>query len=403
MTQVRDNQGAMNATLSMMLTMAVGSAAILSVAVSAPDSAPEIGISAAYVGFFTGIVYFVAMFTGSFCAGFIVRYGPIRILQYTGLCAMAGLIAFTLASPPATLLCALLLGLAYGPINPANAPILLRATKASNRSLFFSIKQSGVTVGGAAAALIVPLVAEQWNWQAGIMTIASIGIVSIIWLQLLSPKFADMKTEESFTWSWDAFISPVKEVLRIPLLRGFAMVGFTYAGVQISVSSFFVVFLVEQGFTLVEAGVCFLFVNIGGILGRLAWGGIADQWLSAQSTLTVIGVVSAISIGCMFLVSAEWNHAMLYGFSFVVGASSHGWNGVFLAEVASQSPAGESHTRTGGVQFLIYGGVAVMPPLFGGLVLLAGSYVVAFFITAISSLAASVSLIWLYRHDAERV
>ena len=84
----------------MLLTMAVGSSSILAVAVSAPDSAPDIGVRATYVGLFTGFVYFVSMFTGSFCTGLIVRYGPIRVLQVTALFSILGLVAFTFASPP---------------------------------------------------------------------------------------------------------------------------------------------------------------------------------------------------------------------------------------------------------------------------------------------------------------
>ena len=72
-------------------------------------------------------------------------------------------------------------------------------------------------------------------------------------------------------------------------------------------------------------------------------------------------------------------------------------NGVFLSEIASQSPSGESHNWTGGVQFLIYGGVAIMPPLFGGLILVANSYIIPFFLIAISSLIASFALVWLYQ------
>ena len=185
--------------------------------------------------------------------------------------------------------------------------------------------------------------------------------------------------------------------MRIPLLRGFAAVGFTYAGVQISVSSFFVVFLVEQGFTLVEAGICFLFVNVGGIIGRIAWGGLSDKWLTPKYTLTLIGVVSAISLSGMFLVSDNWHKFFLYVFSFILGSSTHGWNGVFLSEIANQAPEGEAHNWTGGVQFLIYGGVAVLPPLFGLIIVGTNGYTIPFFLIALCVLLASLSLLWLYR------
>jgi len=384
-------------TLVMMFTMAVGSSSILAIAVSAPDAAPQIGISATYVGLFTGFVYFVSMFVGSCCTGFIIKYGPIRILQVTAVCSTLGLAVFTLATPATAVLAAILLGIAYGPINPANAPVLLKVTNAGNRGVFFSIKQSGVTVGGAVASVVIPFIAVLWNWQIGIFAIALLGVASILMLQPLRAEYDADRIDQPIKWSFQALLNPVEQVLRNPLLRGFAMVGFTYAGVQISVSSFFVVYLVTQGFTLVDAGLCFLFVNFGGILGRVAWGGLSDKWLTPRYTLTLVGMISAISLCGMYLISGGWNHFLLYLFSFVLGASTHGWNGVFLSEVANQAPDGESHNWTGGVQFLIYGGVAVMPPLFGLIIALTGSYIIPFFIIAGCALAASAALLWLYR------
>ncbi len=387
----------MNVTLAMMLTMAVGSSSILAVAVSAPDAAPDIGIDATYVGLFTGLVYFISMFTGSFCIGFIVRYGPIRVLQATAVLATSGLLIFSIATPLTAIICAVLLGLAYGPINPANAPVLLKVTNPNNRAFMFSIKQSGVTVGGAAASLIVPLVAVALHWQGGVIAIALLGLLSFFILQTLHAEFDSDRVDTKLDWSFLFLIKPVRQIMKIPLLRGFALVGFTYAGVQISVSSFFVVYLVEQGFSLVDAGLCFLFVNFGGIIGRVVWGSLSDKWLTPKYTLTVIGLVSAISLCCMYLISGSWNTFLLFIFSFVLGASTHGWNGVFLAEVADQAPPGESHNWTGGVQFVIYGGVAVMPPLFGLIIVLSGGYVLPFFLIAGCALVASIALLVLYR------
>lgn len=392
---------AMGTTLAMMLTMAVGSSAILAIAVSAPDAAPDIGMQATYVGIFTGFVYFVSMFSGSFCTGFIVRYGPIRVLQFSALTTILGLVAFTIGSPLATVVCAILLGIAYGPINPANAPVLLKVTNSQNRAFMFSIKQSGVTVGGACAALVVPIVATWWNWEMGILCIALLGVLSLFLLYPMRQRFDSEQKYTDLSWSLAAVFRPVMQIMKIPLLRGFAFVGFTFAGVQISVSSFFVVFLVEKGFTLIEAGVFFLFVNFGGILGRIAWGSLSDRWLTPKYTLTAIGVVSAISLSMMFMISVSWNLLLLYLFSFILGSSTHGWNGVFLAEVADQAPEAEGHNWTGGVQFLIYGGVAVLPPIFGLIVNSTSGYTIPFFLIAFSSLLASFSLLWLYKTYSE--
>ena len=384
-------------TLAMMLTMAVGSASILAVAVSAPDAAPDIGVRATHVGIFTGLVYFVGMFSGSFCTGFIVKYGPVRVLQISAIFAILGLAVFTLSTPLTAVLCAILLGCAYGPINPANAPVLLAITNTGNRAFMFSIKQSGVTVGGTVAAVVVPLVVVWWHWKAAILTIALLAIASLFILEPMRARFDRGRIDSPLNWSFSAIVGPVGKIMKIPLLRGFSLVGFVYAGVQLSVASFFVVYLVERGFDLVSAGLCFLFVNCGGIAGRVAWGGLSDKWLSPKTTLMIIGIISVLSICGMFLISQDWNTFVLYTFSFVLGASTHGWNGVFLSEVANQAPVNEAHIWTGGVQFLIYGGVAVLPPIFGAIIVVSGGYSISFTLVIAAALCASLSLPWLYQ------
>lgn len=385
-------------TLAMTLTMAVGSSSILAVAVSAPSAALEIGVDASYVGMFTGFVYLVAMFTGSFSATYIARYGPIRTLQVTVIFAILGLISFVFATPLTTLACAILLGFAYGPINPANAPVLLKVTNSGNRAMVFSIKQSGVTLGGVTAALVIPLVAVWLNWQAGVVAICLLGLVTLIILRPMRAKYDTGLDKAPVQVSISALLRPVAEVARNPLLRGFSFIGFVYAGVQVSIASFFVVFLVTKQFSLVAAGVCFFFVNLGGILGRVLWGGLSDRWLTPKYTLTAIGFISAISICGLFFITTDWFKPLLYAFCFVLGGSTHGWNGVFLAEVADQSPAGQSHRLTGGVQFVIYAGVAVLPPLVGLTILNTDSYLLPFSSIAVCALVAGLALPWLYRN-----
>lgn len=386
----------MLASLAMMLTMAVGSASILGVAVIAPDAAPDIGVRATDVGIFSGLVYFVAMFSGSFSPTLVARYGPVRTLQATAVLAFLGLLCIMLGTPLSAVLCAILLGLAYGPINPANATVMMAVTTPQNRSYLFSIKQSGVTFGGAYAALLLPPVVVALSWRASLGAVMLMAVASVLILQTMHAKY-DRNTIPSGGWSVASVFRPVAAVMRVSLLRGFSAVGFIYAGVQVCVGSYFVVYLVEQGFGLVPAGACFLFVNIGGIVGRLAWGIVADHWLSPKMTLTLIGIVSGLSIIGMFFVTVDWHVLPLYGFAFVLGASTHSWNGVYLSEVATSAPKGGESEWTGGVQFIFYGGVAVMPPLFGALIWATGGFGASLAAIAALVIFASLYLQRLYR------
>ena len=63
---------------------------------------------------------------------------------------------------------------------------------------------------------------------------------------------------------------------------------------------------------------------------------------------------------------------------FVFGATALGWNGVYLAEVARQAPAGMAGIATGGTLAITFFGVMLGPPLFGGLAGLFGTYRVGF-------------------------
>ncbi len=387
-------------SLAMMLTMAVGSASILGVAVVAPDAAADVGLDPTSIGYFTGLVYFVGAFSGSISTIYIARFGSIRVLQATALFAISGLISFTFASPAFAFLCAVLLGLAYGPINPANASIMMAVTTDRNRSFLFSIKQSGVTVGGAFAATIVPPIVVAVNWRASVLALAMLAVVSLVILQSMHKKY-DQNTTKPMSWSMISVIQPVLSVLKVPLFRGFSLVGFIYAGVQVCLGSFFVVYLVDAGFDLVSAGACFLFVNIGGIIGRLGWGFVADTWLTPKTTLLFIGLVTAMCILVMLSISTNWNIVALYLFSFVLGASSHSWNGIYLSEVASRSPHGKATEWTGGVQFIFYGGVGILPPLFAMMIWLTDSYIASFAAISVAVAFAALYLQGLYRRFAE--
>ena len=386
----------MMASLAMMLTMAVGSGSILAIAVVAPDAAKGVGIPATAVGLFTGTVYFVGMFTGSICTIYISRFGPVRVLQVTAIFAIVGLLAFMLSTPFFALLCAILLGIAYGPINPANASVMMVVTNDQNRSFLFSVKQSGVTVGGAFSALILPPIVVLWNWEIALIAVIGLAVLSIIILQPMYPKY-DRGTNLSLRLSPVSLLQPVVSVMKVGFVRGFSVVGFTYAGVQICIASYFVVFLVEQGFDLISAGTCFVFVNLGGIIGRICWGIVADKWLNPKYTLLVIGVISFVFILALFMITESTPRLILYMYALILGGTTHSWNGVYLSEIANRAPGGKAAEWTGGIQFIFYGGVAVMPPLFGIAIWLTGGFTVPTIIIAVITLVAGLYLKRLYR------
>jgi MFS family permease len=81
------------------------------------------------------------------------------------------------------------------------------------------------------------------------------------------------------------------------------------------------------------------------------------------------------------------------GVLFVFGASAIGWNGVYLAEVARQSPPGMAGIATAGTLAITFLGNVLGPPLFGGIAGVFGTYRAGFIALAVP-LALCAVVLW---------
>ncbi|MFQ5936437.1 MAG: MFS transporter [Acidiferrobacterales bacterium] len=374
-------------TLAMLAVLTMGSMANFTVAVIAPEAAPDIGVPATYIGLFTSIVYFVAMVSGTLTGTFIFRYGAIRVCQFTMLMAASGMAAITFASPLFAVIAAILLGLAYGPYNPASAHVLVGLSTPRWRPLIFSAKQTGVPLGGALAGAVVPLLILGYGWEGAALIVGVVALVVMMAVQPLRRTF-DADRRPNWPLASASMIKPLRLVFTDPMLRRYLMVGFAYSGTQVSIGAFFVVYLAQAvNMSLVEAGVLFAFVQAGGILGRIVWALIAERFISTRTLLVWLGLLTAVSLVVTATVTSAWPRAVIAALGFVLGTSSFGWVGIYLYEIARLAPEGKAGEATGGTQFVSFSGVVIMPPCFGALVNLTGSYTIAF--SAISVLMAA--------------
>ena len=116
----------------------------------------------------------------------------------------------------------------------------------------------------------------------------------------------------------------------------------------------------------------------GARVGRIAWGIIADNWITPRTVLAALGVLMAVSAFVMAAATPSWPYTLLLVVSFVFGASAIGWNGVYLAEVVRNAPQGTAGSATGASLAMTYAGVVFLPTIFWLIVHLSGSYPAAF-------------------------
>jgi nitrate/nitrite transporter NarK len=130
---------------------------------------------------------------------------------------------------------------------------------------------------------------------------------------------------------------------------------------------------------------------IGGVIGRVLWGIVADVVGSARLVLGGLGIVMTLSAMALSQVSSGWPLAAIMVLSTVYGGTAIGWNGVYVAEIARIVPADQVALATGASLAFTYFGVVVMPFLFWLIVTVSASYTAAFAAAGMLTLAAALS------------
>lgn len=404
-----DAERGRTAAVALAVTLAIQvfvALAATTTAVLAPEIARDLHIPAKLVGVFVGLVYVGSMAASLASGYFIERYGAIRVSQICVLICAVGscMVAFT--QPGYFLLLALaplVIGFGYGPITPASSQVLARTAPPSRMGLTFSIKQTGVPGGAALAGALLPILAVGLGWRLAMIAVASAGIIVALLAEPIRRQLDSVHAVPARAFSLAAMMAPLRSVFRHPVLLELSITGFIYAAMQVCLTSFLVVYLTESlGFALVAAGLALTGANIGGIVGRVGWGVVADRWIAPRRVLGLLGISAAAGAYAVASFGSGWPWPALLAACALFGGTAIGWNGVQLSEVARHSPPGEAGAITGASGFITFAGVVCGPPVFALLAALTGSYRVGFATFGTLTLLCGATLL-LSRDRGERV
>ena len=364
--------------------------------VMAPVAGPALGFSASAVGYYIAATYFGSMIGSAAAGGWIARFGPIRASQAGLALCLAGLCLAATARPPLVLVGGFIVGLGYGPTTPASSVILVRAAPPSAFALVFSIKQTGVPAGGVLAGLLVPLLILAFGWQWGAVAIGAACFALALAIDAVRARY-DINLNPRAPVSLLSAFAPVRMAFGDAWLRQMCIAGFVYGGVQITLVTYLVTFLVESfALSLVLAGLVMAASQLASVLGRVLWGVLADRaGVATAARRTVLGMLGlGMGVSALAALTADpaWPRWLLFAYAAVFGATAVGWNGVWLAEIARLAP-GRASEATGGCLFFTFLGVVVAPPVFNAVLALAGSYPVSYAVFAVPALAVGAWLL----------
>lgn len=320
-----------------------------------PNVAPQAGaallLDPEMVLYHTTLFYAISGVFQASVGGLIIRWGPIRSSQLSLLGLGVGLALSMIGTLWAFALAAVVMGAANSFSTPASSHLLAKHSPKKYAPLIFSIKQTGVPVGGQFAVVAAWLLVQDGQpetWTNAFMATAIICLALMVIIHPMRKRFdADRNPGHPVRFS-DA-IHNVRAVLRSPALRDLSLAMFAFVGLQGLFNSIFATYAqAELGYAKDTALRILFGVNLLAAAARIFWGWIGSEFLPARTVLAVLAfVMSAATIGIG--IGGDWPYWALVATALVFGATALSWHGLLLSEVARLAPPGQVGPITGGV------------------------------------------------------
>jgi MFS family permease len=371
------------------LAAMTGLQALVALALFAPGVlAPKLGIGERDVSLFTASAFVVGVATSMAGGMLATRLGSLAVAAFCAAAVAAAMATATYGSTPALVLAGAVLGLAFGPETPASSALLSRLSRPEQRSLIFSIRQTGNQIGAMLGSLLLPAIALLAP-RAGFAAIVLLAGLFCALLLAMRSRYDAMQVgtvaHMNLGESW-------RLLFRVPALSALALISMPFSAMQLALNAYFVILAVDR-LTLphVTAGILLAVAQAAGLIGRLLWGWVATRYIAARPLLAALGLAMSACAIAVALASPDWSLTALSAIAFAFGLTASGWNGVFLAEVARLAPAGRVPEATGAVLTASYAGL-VLGPLLIAAVTQVASLAQGYALLAALTLLASVAL-----------
>jgi sugar phosphate permease len=361
----------------------------------APFLVGELGLARSDVGLLLTAAYIGATLVLVVAGSLSDRFG-VRALFLLGMTLAGVPLALAAVAPGYVWLLAplALYGVGNGFALPPTTRAIVEWFPTAHRGLAMGIKQTGVALAGMICGLSVPTLGLLIGWRGAILVLGVVTVVSgaLAWLAYHDRPDHGAGAARAKRPGFGAVLTN----RNLLLLGGVTLL---LAGVQLSLVGFLVLFLTERvGMSVAEAGLLLALAQAFGIVGRIGWGIVSDTLLGGRRKpiMALIGGLAMVSSTTLAMTGPETPRIVLLTALAVAGVSAVGWNGINMTFVAELAGRQASATAAGMNLTASYLGIMILPPLFGFLVDLTGSYTSAFQVGAAASLA-SLALVMMIR------
>lgn len=338
------------------------------------------------VGYYSSLIYGVAVLGSLATPVLLARFGGMRLHQAILLLTAIAVALLVPAHPALLFASALLLGAAYGPTNPASTAMLALHTPADRRGRIFSLKQTAVPIGGALAGSALPTLAALCGWRGTCLIVAAgCGLLAL----LIQPWRGGLDKQGGIASDTRpaAFLAP-ELLLKHSALRAVAFAAFAFGATQFSFSALFPTVLSLAGWTAQAAGLVLAMALVISVVCRVPLGAVADRMGSGR-VLALLGALMSLCSFAAFFISKTTPAASVVGIAAGFGLSAFCWAGIAMAETVRHVPPSAVSQASAAVIALTFAGALVGPAMFSTIALITGDFHLAFAVLGIMSAAAT--------------
>jgi sugar phosphate permease len=371
---------------------ALGALTALAVAPLAPFLLESLALSRVQVGLFLPAVYLGGVLMALPAGWFTDRLG-VRLTLALGQLVVGAMIVLATWSPDYGLLLVLLVlgGFGFSVLNPATGRAVVEWFPPRERGIAMGVKQTGLTLGGLTAALLLPPIARAWSWRhalatAGFLSLASATLVAIFYRS--RPVHSSAGPVER------PRLSELGEFLRRPPILVVFGCGLALSTAQSSLLAYLVLYAKDSfDVSAVRAAQFLAIAQIGGTVSRVLWGVASDRSFGGRRRP---GVVASAAIGAASYAALALGSLLptwlVYPLTFVAGAGAFGWVGLYFALVAEIGGPRHAGLLTGAATACSWSGTLIGPPIFGLVLEATGGYAASWLILTAVAAAVAVAL-----------
>lgn len=362
-------------------------------------------ISRSQIGQITSAFYVTAALTGLPSGIMVDRWGARKLLLTCLTLMMVSFFCIGLTDRYiGIVLLVAVAGLGYGVLNQVSTKGIMLWFSANDRATAMGIKQGGVTIGAAAASLLLPLVTLAYGLRAGFFIICIAMLPVILGTAVFYVENPAKTPAGSAGSSRPKSKTDLRKILLHPEMITALMVLPFLCFNQLCLSTFFVLYLTEAVKTSIgAAGSCLAVVMGTGAVGRVAWGVVSDRFYSGnrQKPLILLSLVGAVCVICLSLLPPNAPLYLCLLLSVGLGGTFLGWNGLIITYIAELAGTAFAASAVGVSSSIGFIGVISGPLLFGYLVDLYG-YVTGWILLTGIWLATASGLLYLQIRSARK-